>query len=79
MGNINYNASAEDLRELFGTVGTVVETLIITDRETGQSKGFGFVTMADPAEANAAINKFHGYEFQRRRLVVEEAKAQTKR
>jgi RNA recognition motif-containing protein len=72
VGNINYNATAEDLRELFAQYGEVVSAKIITDRETGRSRGFGFVEMASGAEE--AIRELDGAQFQGRNLRVNEAR-----
>jgi len=72
VGNINYNASAEDLKPLFAEYGEVLSIKIINDRETGRSKGFGFVEMESGAET--AIEELNGKEFQGRRLRVNEAR-----
>ena len=72
VGNINYNATAEDLKPLFAEYGEVLSIKIINDRETGRSKGFGFVEMESGAET--AIEELNGKEFQGRRLRVNEAR-----
>jgi RNA recognition motif-containing protein len=72
VGNINYNASAEELKELFSQYGEVLSAKIINDRETGRSKGFGFIDMESGAET--AIEELDGKEFQGRRLRVNEAR-----
>jgi RNA recognition motif-containing protein len=72
VGNINYAASAEDLKELFSQYGEVLSAKIINDRETGRSKGFGFIEMESGAET--AIEELDGKEFQGRRLRVNEAR-----
>ncbi|WP_457560798.1 RNA recognition motif domain-containing protein [Caminibacter sp.] len=72
VGNINYNASADELKELFSQYGEVLNAKIITDRETGRSKGFGFIDMESGAET--AIEELDGKEFQGRRLRVNEAR-----
>jgi len=77
VGNINYNATAEDLKPLFAQYGEVLSIKIINDRETGRSKGFGFVEMESGAET--AIEELNGKEFQGRRLRVNEAKPRTPR
>ena len=76
VGNINYNATAEDLKPLFAEYGEVLSIKIINDRETGRSKGFGFVEMESGADT--AIEELNGKEFQGRRLRVNEAKRRTK-
>jgi len=72
VGNINYDANAEDLKELFSQYGEVLSAKIINDRETGRSKGFGFIEMESGAES--AIEELDGKEFQGRRLRVNEAR-----
>ncbi|HAU38191.1 MAG TPA: RNA-binding protein, partial [Phycisphaerales bacterium] len=74
VGNLSFDTSTQDLQELFGQYGEVVSANIITDRETGRSRGFGFVEMADNAAADAAINALNGKEFSGRNLTVNEAK-----
>jgi len=77
VGNINYNATAEDLKPLFSEYGEVLSVKIINDRETGRSKGFGFVEMESGAET--AIEELDGKEFQGRRLRVNEARPRAPR
>ena len=72
-GNLSYNTTADGLRQAFGEVGQVEDAVIITDRETGRSRGFGFVTMSDDEEAMAAIEQMDGFELDGRRLRVNEA------
>jgi RNA recognition motif-containing protein len=72
VGNINYDANAEELKELFSQYGEVLSAKIINDRETGRSKGFGFIEMESGAET--AIEELDGKEFQGRRLRVNEAR-----
>ena len=75
VGSLPYNTTEEELNTLFSEAGTVVSVKIITDRETGQSKGFGFVEMATVEEAQAAIAKFgENYQLGGRTLIVNEAK-----
>lgn len=74
VGNIPYSSSEEDLKKLFGEVGQVESANIITDRNTGRSKGFGFVEMTTDEEAEKAIKKFNGHELEGRALVVNEAR-----
>ncbi|MFY8160657.1 MAG: RNA recognition motif domain-containing protein [Candidatus Kapaibacteriota bacterium] len=73
VGNLNFNTSMEEVSTLFAQYGTVISAKLITDRETGRSKGFGFIEMADE-EATEAINALNDYEFSSRNLRVNEAK-----
>ena len=79
VGNLSFQATNADLETLFGQAGTVASVNIISDKFSGQSRGFGFVEMASQAEAQAAIERFHGYELQGRALTVNEAKPQAPR
>jgi RNA recognition motif-containing protein len=72
VGNLAFAATADDLRELFSQYGSVTSADVITDRETGRSRGFGFVEMADGGEA--AIEALNGQDMQGRALTVNEAK-----
>jgi RNA recognition motif-containing protein len=74
VGNLTYQVSDSDLEQLFSEFGSVQSAQVITDRETGRSKGFGFVEMSSEAEANAAVRALHDQEHQGRRLTVNEAK-----
>ncbi len=74
VGNLPYSASEQDLIDLFGQVGEVVSAQVISDRETGRSRGFGFVKMATSEEAQSAIEQFNEREFMGRRLLVNEAR-----
>jgi RNA recognition motif-containing protein len=74
VGNLPFSATQESLGELFGQFGAVTSTKIITDRDTGRSKGFGFVEMSDASAADAAIEKLHGSDMGGRNLTVNEAK-----
>ena len=74
VGNISFNTSHQDLIDLFSPSGTVTSANIIEDRETGRSRGFGFVEMASNAEAQAAISALNGKEVDGRGLKVNEAK-----
>jgi RNA recognition motif-containing protein len=73
-GNLSYNVSSSDLEQLFSQFGTVESAQVIADRDTGRSKGFGFVEMASDAEAQAAINGLNEKEHDGRHLTVNEAK-----
>jgi len=70
VGNLPYNATEEDVTDLFAQYGTVERVKIITDRETGRSKGFAFVTLADQSQLNAAIEALDGQDFKGRALRV---------
>jgi len=77
VGNLNYEANEDSLRQLFSQHGEVQEVAIITDRETGRSRGFAFVTMPDASQAQAAIAALNGQQCEGRALVVNEARAKT--
>ena len=77
VGNLSFNATEEDLRDLFGTHGEVTEVFIPTDRESGRPRGFAFVTMESADSMNDAIEALNGNEYQGRALVVNEAKPQS--
>lgn len=77
VGNLSYNTSENNLETLFSEFGTVESVRIITDRETGRSKGFGFVDMPDDEEGNAAIEALNGREIDGRTLRVNEARPKT--
>jgi RNA recognition motif-containing protein len=74
VGNLAFQTSSSDLQELFGQAGTVTSASIIEDRDTGRSRGFGFVEMASKEEGDAAIAQFNGKEFNGRNLTVNEAR-----
>lgn len=74
VGNLPYSANDTTLREKFEEVGTVDSSKVIMDRETGRSKGFGFIEMSSDEEAEEAISKFHGTDFNGRNMTVSEAK-----
>ena|SRR5579859_1814283 len=74
VGNLPYTVDEAQLRELFGQAGTVADVAVITDRETGRSKGFGFVTMATAEDATKAINQLNNYPMDNRNLTVNEAR-----
>ena len=79
VGNLPFNTTAADLEALFGEYGTVDSAAIINDRETGRSRGFGFVEMATKEEATKAIEMLNGRLFRDRNLVVDEARPQPQR
>ena len=74
VGNLSFQTSSEDLQELFAQAGTVESASVVEDRDTGRSRGFGFVEMSSKEEAEAAIAQFNGKEFGGRSLTVNEAK-----
>lgn len=79
VGNISFNTTNQDLTELFGAIGTVESANVIEDRETGRSRGFGFVEMASKEEGENAIAQLNGKEVDGRELKVNEAKPQESR
>ncbi len=79
VGNLSYDVSSSDLETLLSAHGTVVSAEVITDRSTGQSKGFGFVEMDSEAEAQAAIAALDGKPHGDRTLTVNEAKPRAPR
>src|SRR5688500_1527856 len=79
VGNLSYNASSSDLEQLFGQHGTVQSAEVIADRDTGRSKGFGFVEMGSDEEAQAAIAALNGQEHDGRALTVNEARPKENR
>ena len=74
VGNLSYNATSSDLEQMCGAHGTVQSAEVIQDRDTGWSKGFGFVQMGSDQEAQAAISALNGMEQDGRALTVNEAK-----
>ena len=77
VGNLAYGVTDSDLEKLFATHGTVASAQVIMDRDTGRSKGFGFVEMGSDAEAQAAIAALNGVEQDGRTLTVNEARPKT--
>ena len=74
VGNLSFQTTEQDLNALFAAHGTVTETNMIMDRETGRPRGFGFVTMSSAEEGNKAIEALHGKNHDGRDLTVNEAK-----
>ncbi len=70
VGNLSYNVSEEELRELFSQAGEIKEVALIVDRDTRRPKGFGFVEFVNQADAEKAIQMFNNYELDNRRLTV---------
>jgi len=79
VGSIPFTATEESLRELFTSIGEVESVKIITDADTGRSKGFGFVEMSSSEDAKKAIEQLNGTKFMERALVVNEARPQQPR
>lgn len=79
VGNLSFSSNESALNDLFSQFGTVESVRLITDRDTGRSKGFGFVEMSTDEEAQSAINDLNGKDFEGRPLTVNEAKPQAPR
>src|SRR4030065_1286152 len=79
VGSISFNAREESLKDLFSTIGEVESGKIITDTETGRSKGFGFIEMSSEEDAKKAIEQLNGTKFMERVLIVNEARPQQPR
>ena len=79
VGNLSFNTTENDLQDAFAAHGTVVEANLMMDRMSGRPRGFGFVTMSSPAEAQAAIAALNGKEMDGRALTVNEAKPREER
>jgi len=74
VGNLNYRSREEDLRDLFAAYGEVTSANIVMDRETGRSRGFGFVEFSDEEAAQSAMEALNGQDFEGRQLKVNEAR-----
>lgn len=74
VGNLSFSTSSEDLQQLFAQVGTVESATVVEDRDTGRSRGFGFVEMASKEEGEKAIEQFNGTDLNGRNLTVNEAR-----
>ena len=79
VGNLSFQTSSEDLQQLFAQAGTVESASVVEDRETGRSRGFGFVEMSSNEEGQAAITQFNGKEVNGRALTVNEARPRENR
>ena len=79
VGGLAYSVTEKELEELFAEHGTVVSTAVIKDRDSGQSKGFGFVEMSSEEEAQSAIKALNGKELSGRSIMVNEARPQEER
>ncbi len=74
VGNLSFQTSSDDLQQLFAQVGTVESATVVEDRDTGRSRGFGFVEMASKEEGEKAIEQFNGTDLNGRNLTVNEAR-----
>ena len=79
IGNLDFTVTGDDLRALFASVGTVTDAVVIMDKMTGRSRGFGFVEMSSDDEAKTAIEKLNGSDLKGRNINVNEAKQMTPR
>ena len=79
IGNLDYTVTGDDLRDLFSQAGTVADAVVISDKMSGRSRGFGFVEMSSDEEAKAAIEKLNGAELKGRKINVNEARPMTPR
>ena len=79
VGNLSFNTTENDLQDTFAAHGTVTEANLMTDRTTGRPRGFGFVTMGSPEEAQKAITQFHDKDFQGRKITVNIARPREER
>lgn len=79
VGNLDYGVTSDQLKQHFSQAGTVVDVVVIIDKYSGRSKGFGFVTMADAEQTKKAIEMLNGKDFQGRALVVNEARPERPR
>lgn len=79
VGNLPYSVTEQELRTLFEQAGGVADVAVIMDRETGRSKGFGFVEMNTPEEATKAISQFNGHTLSNRQIQVSEARPREER
>ena len=79
VGNLSFQTAGQDLQQLFAQAGTVESVSIVEDRETGRSRGFGFIEMSSKEEGTAAIAQFNGKEMNGRNLTVNEAKPRENR
>jgi len=79
VGNLDYNTTGDQLGELFAQAGKVISSIVITDKYSGRSKGFGFVEMSSDEESKKAIEMFNGKDLQGRDMIVNEARPQKPR
>lgn len=74
VGNLSFEVTSDELRQTFSQAGTVVDAVVLTDKVTGRSRGFGFVEMSSEEEAKMAMEKFNDFEISGRKIRVNEAK-----
>lgn len=79
IGNLPFSATEDEVREMFSAFGQVSSVALISDRETGRARGFGFVEMPEASEAQNAIQALNGKEFKTRKLIVNEARPREER
>jgi cold-inducible RNA-binding protein len=79
VGNLSYSMTEQDLRDMFGQAGEIQDVMLIVDRDTRRSKGFGFVEFVTEEDAQKAIDMFHDQEYQGRRLTVNVARPREER
>jgi cold-inducible RNA-binding protein len=79
VGNLSYQTTNEELESFFSQAGEVASAMVILDRQTGRSRGFGFVEMANNEDGTSAIEQFHGADFKGRALTVNEAQPREER
>jgi RNA recognition motif-containing protein len=79
VGNLSFNTTENDLQDAFAAHGTVVQANLVTDRDTGRARGFGFVTMSTNAEAESAVNALNGVSLDGRTLTVNVARPREER
>lgn len=74
IGNLDWTVVSDDLRDMFSQAGTVIDAVVLMDKMTGRSRGFGFVEMSTEEEANAAIEKFNQFDLKGRKINVNMAR-----
>jgi len=79
IGNLDFTVTADDLKALFASVGTVVDAVVISDKMTGRSRGFGFVELSSDEEAKKAVETLNGSDLKGRKINVNEARPQVDR
>ncbi len=79
VGNLPFSAGREEIEQIFSDYGPIEDIHVVTDRETNRPRGFAFVTIADEAKANEAINKLNGSEVEGRKIVINEARPREER
>ena len=75
VGNLSYGATSDSLEKLFSKFGKIIRANVVTERETGRSRGFGFVVMEDTKQAQNAIEELHNQDFMGRKLIVNQSKS----